>query len=84
MTAPRRRNGATVAFIERSCEGKRRIQDEDNARAIGMHAAEKEGIKLYVYQCRFCRGWHLTRRNNGEKSAVDYYVRGKYRTKDKE
>lgn len=83
MTAPRHRNGATVDFIQRSCEGKRRIPDENSARAIGMAAAEQNNIKLYVYRCRFCRGWHLTRNNNGEKSAVDYYARGKFRTKDK-
>lgn len=84
MTAPRHRNGATVAFIQRSCEGKRRLADEASARAIGMADAERNGVKLYIYRCRFCSGWHLTRRNNGEKSAVDYYARGKYRTKDKE
>src|SRR3546814_19329964 len=52
MTAPRRRNGAPVAFIERSCEGKRRFPDELTARAVGMSDAELSGDKLYVYRCR--------------------------------
>lgn len=85
MTAPRRRNGATVEFIKRSCEGKRRYADELDARAVGMNSAESSGDKLYVYRCRFCRGWHLSKnaRMNGKTYAVDYYVRGKFRTKDK-
>lgn len=76
MTAPRHRNGASVAFIVRSCEGKRRFADEMDVRAVGMADAERSGDRLYVYRCRFCMGWHLSKNaNNGERNAVDFYVR---------
>lgn len=86
MTAPRRRNGASIKVIDRSCETKRRYPDEHTARAVGMNAAETRKQRLYTYRCKFCRGWHLTKngRINGERSSVHFYAWGKYRTKDAE
>src|SRR3546814_13037416 len=76
MTAPRRRNGAPVAFIERSCEGKRRFPDELTARAVGMADAELRGDKPDVYRCQFCIGRHMTKKyNTGDRDAGDILAR---------
>lgn len=79
MSAPRKKFGAPVEFIARSCEGKRRLPDEITARAVGQHMGERSGDKLFVYRCRFCRGWHLTKnaRLNREQDAVDFYTKPK-------
>lgn len=54
-------------YDKRICEAKRRHPDELLARAAAMRAIEihNETDRLWVYQCPECRGWHLTKRNNG-------------------
>jgi hypothetical protein len=50
-----------------TCRRKKRHPDEFTARAAAMSAIEQhDNAKvLYIYRCPECRGWHLTRRNNG-------------------
>lgn len=64
-----------------TCRSKRRHPDELTARAVAMHAIEqrKEVRRLYVYHCRECNGWHLTRSYNGIGNLVtaDNPVHGK-------
>jgi len=46
--------------VERSCASKDGYRSEDEARA---HAAMNGMAKvLFTYHCRYCDGWHLTRR----------------------
>lgn len=61
MSAPSRRNGLLVERIYASCERKQRYPDELTARAAGRMFSEKEGYPLWLYPCRVCRGWHLTK-----------------------
>lgn len=73
MTAPRRRNGVLVSTIVSGCERKQRYSDEFGARAAGQVFGERSQIKLYVYPCKLCRGWHLTKRpQRRETQAADY------------
>lgn len=73
MTAPRRRNGLLVSTIHSGCERKQRYSDEFGARAAGQVFSELHSVKLYVYPCKLCRGWHLTKRpQRRETLAVDY------------
>lgn len=73
MTAPMRRNGMLVSKIKRSCEDKRRYPDEFVARASGQWSKAQSGEeKLYIYRCRLCRGWHLTKVHQNKTMSVDY------------
>lgn len=71
MTAPRRRSGLTVDAILRRCEGKKRYPDELTCNAAGMHYIEIGQIdRLWKYPCKLCRGWHLTKLDNGPRNAI--------------
>ncbi len=74
MTAPLRRNGLLVQHIERSCAGKHRHPDELTARAMGRTQTEMSGYPIFVYPCKICRGWHLTKSpQNDKRRAADFY-----------
>jgi hypothetical protein len=55
-----------------TCQSKRRHPDEITARAAAMRAIQYRGQvnKLWVYPCPECRGWHLTKKNNGLGALV--------------
>lgn len=73
MTAPLRRSGALVATIKRSCENKRRYADDVAARGAGQYLSEANSVKLYIYPCPYCKGWHLTsKRQYRPDRAVTY------------
>lgn len=73
MTQPLRKSGMLVAHILRGCEGKRRYSDEYGARAAGQCPQVENQVKLYMYPCELCRGWHLTRnKQRKERFDVDY------------
>lgn len=62
MSAPKRRNGALVTQIERSCIQKVRYQDPITARAAGQYYGDFFKRQMYMYRCKFCGGWHLTKK----------------------
>lgn len=66
MTAPPPKRKA------QTCASKRRYPDELTARAGAMHDIHHVGnaSELYVYRCPECRGFHLTRRDNGVAARV--------------
>jgi hypothetical protein len=73
MTQPLRRSGMLVSNILRGCEGKRRYPDEFVARATGQCLQTENDVKLYMYPCGLCRGWHLTKlKQRNERFDVDY------------
>lgn len=73
MTQPLRRNGILLSTILRGCEGKRRYSDEFGARAAGQCLQEENQVKLYMYPCQLCYGWHLTKTpQRKERHDVDY------------
>lgn len=45
------------------CQAKRRHADELTARAAAASHLEagSDRVKLYVYRCKHCDGWHLTK-----------------------
>jgi hypothetical protein len=74
MTAPLRRNGILVATIRRGCEAKHRHPDELVARAMALTQQEMSGYRMFVYPCKICRGWHLTKQEQRDKRrAADHY-----------
>ena len=44
------------------CERKQRYASEADARATADHQARSTGKELKVYECPWCRGWHLSSR----------------------
>jgi len=67
MTAPPKKKNVVT------CETKRRYADEFAARAAAMESLElhpPESGALWIYPCALCRGWHLTRRNNGTARKI--------------
>jgi hypothetical protein len=46
----------------RECERKQRYASEAEARATADHQARATGTELKVYECPWCRGWHLSSR----------------------
>jgi hypothetical protein len=49
--------------IRRSeCGKKKRYETYDDARATADHQARTTGRELKVYECSWCRGWHLSSR----------------------
>lgn len=57
---------------EHRCQNKRRFIDEVSAKAIGMVQLEEcfNGVRLWVYRCTHCDGWHLTSKNKGRRYEV--------------
>jgi hypothetical protein len=45
---------------DRDCRRKRRYASEGQARATAALQARATGHELDVYECSWCRGWHLT------------------------
>lgn len=43
----------------RSCTGKVRFADEEVAAARAQAIAANDGVRMSVYTCRFCQGFHL-------------------------
>lgn len=71
MTAPDRVNGVLRTRLERECASKNRYPDEIAARASGLHHQDRNKLDgLWVYPCKHCAGWHLTRRDNGPRWRV--------------
>ena len=44
------------------CGKKTRYRTEAEARATADHQARTSGRELNVYECVWCRGWHLSSR----------------------
>ena len=44
------------------CARKKRYFSEAEARATADHQARATGRELNVYECPWCRGWHLSSR----------------------
>jgi hypothetical protein len=44
------------------CGKKQRYETEADARATADHQARTSGRELKVYECPWCRGWHLSSR----------------------
>lgn len=55
----------------RACAGKRRYTDRGLAMKTGRSSLQSGRVPaLWVYRCKLCKGWHLTRFDNGPDNAV--------------
>lgn len=70
MTAPARQHGMTHAQRAKQCTTKQRFADEAAAKAWGATRQSRTGTPLWVYRCDQCRGYHLTRSDNGPAASV--------------
>lgn len=64
---PRRRTSheheaSERTFIWTMCEGKRRYRDRDEATRVRHLRTKAAGTPLRIYDCDFCKGFHLTSR----------------------
>jgi hypothetical protein len=46
----------------KECERKKRYASQEEARETADHQARTTGRELNVYECSWCRGWHLSSR----------------------
>jgi len=56
-----------------TCLNKQRHPDEFVARAVAMRALNHPKCStdtLFVYRCKQCRGWHLTKSDNGISQKI--------------
>jgi hypothetical protein len=44
-----------------TCKSKQRFETLEYAEGIAKKQEEKCGIKIYVYSCSFCSGYHITK-----------------------
>ncbi|CAG9183784.1 hypothetical protein [Cupriavidus pampae] len=70
MTAPTREQGMTRLRRAKQCSSKQRFADELSAKAWGATRQQATGTPLWVYRCNQCRGYHLTRSDNGPGASV--------------
>ena len=49
-----------AAFRRKSCESKNRYASKSEAQLAIASCAEYSTVKLSVYRCPYCDGWHLT------------------------
>lgn len=61
-----------------NCEAKARFVDDTQARAAAMLSLERHGETegcsvLWVYKCRECHGWHLTKQRGPRAYMVTMY-----------
>lgn len=50
----------TTSLEYRACLRKKKFGTEGSALAVANAPHRKPKLRLWVYQCRFCRCWHLT------------------------
>ena len=50
------------AIRQSECGKKQRYPTYEDARATADHQARSSGKELNVYECPWCRGWHLSSR----------------------
>lgn len=87
MTRPHKVGGVPAALLDElaahrargvaTCQRKKRYPDEHVARAMGTEQMGHAHYQLYIYQCRTCRGWHLTKQTLAPFWAADYYEKTK-------
>lgn len=58
-----------------NCRNKKRYNDDLSAVAAGMYASEQNNnTDLYVYKCKECRGYHLTRRRVNQAGRINKWI----------
>lgn len=50
------------------CLKKRRFVTQEEAQATATHVYKTAGLKLNVYKCPVCGGWHLTHYGRRDKT----------------
>jgi hypothetical protein len=64
-----------VRYVHKRCAKKERHLSKSEAQAAGRHHISRGAVgALWVYQCIYCQGWHLTRRDNGADYAVHVVI----------
>lgn len=49
-----------MSDANQSCHRKKRYWTEGFASAVAQRVLEKRGVRVRVYRCSFCLGFHLT------------------------
>lgn len=82
---PNKVNGLTVFQRSRMCTSKQRWSDEMAAQAGAASCVERgTADRLYVYKCPECHGYHLTKRVQFNKPAINQqFLTGEEEQNDK-
>ena len=60
--------GAVSKVLTSFCLKKRKFNSREAAQAVATHVYKTVGLKLNVYKCHVCGGWHLT--HNGKRDKT--------------
>lgn len=55
----------------RQCTRKKTYKNEQSAHNKAQSITSQDGIKLYVYQCGNCNGYHLTKQEGAEGKRIE-------------
>jgi len=55
-------------FVQRHCNGKRRIESKKKAHGIAEFMSQKHGVKLVEYECEVCGFWHVGHKITRERA----------------
>jgi hypothetical protein len=58
----------------RSCLGKKRYSTYRFASKLVERSEKERGINLYIYPCKTCSGFHLTKRKTDDMIALELRV----------
>lgn len=54
-----------------ACKRKGRYRNQSDAQKASRKMTLRYGVQMYSYFCKFCQGWHLTKKaRKGEESAL--------------
>jgi hypothetical protein len=54
----------------RACTGKRYFSEKAEAKAEAKAVSKRRGIKLRIYSCAFCDGYHMTSHSLSDMEAI--------------
>lgn len=58
--------------VYRACSRKRHFSSYNEAHEKAVYLNRRKGMILYVYECPFCGGYHLTKRSAGSTHVCGY------------
>ena len=62
--------GFRGAEVYWACKRKSRYRNQIDAQKAARKMTLRHGVQMYSYYCKFCQGWHLTKKERKDKESV--------------